>query len=134
MLDNRNRDLLVLRLAEDGRELWRKVMGEGTHEVATCIQEAPDGGFAVGVIKHVEPEDDPPSDFVTVLKLDSTGQETVWLRNHFGGDALRAYSIALDANRETYTVAGVLQDEVNDSYDSRDNSFNIWALNIRDSD
>ena len=134
-LDERNRDLLILRLNSQGDEEWRFTREEPGHEVATCIAEAPDGNFVIGAIRRVEDEDFNSTTMSTVTKVDGPEQDVIWTRNAFGGEGIGLFSIARAANGRSYTVVGRVRDDVNDHYGNlAASSFNVWAQNVRDSD
>ena len=92
--------VFVVRLNEDGDEIWRGLYGTGIG-YAVCQLPAPDNGFIVAgaTPPYAEAESD-----VLVVKIDDLGNE-VWLKVFGGEDMDIGYGVAAASTGECIVVA-----------------------------
>lgn len=133
--DERNRDFIAMKIEEDGTESWRKVLGGSEHEAATCIQEAEDGGVVLAGLKGKEIEDESPERDAWVVKLrNNESHDVVWEKTFSDDSGVSVYGMTRSLDGASYAIAGRVQDDVNNSYNGRDNTFEVWVVNVNDAD
>ena len=136
--NNRNTNLYIIKLNEDGEEIWYNLYGDEDTQVSGSFIQTSDGGFSFaggstngrGIIENRRPNRDDYEGPVFIVKIDSDGEEewsqsyegTIYCRDHVqtedGGFALVGSDIWDDSYfLKTDSEGGLEWDRVFESYD-----------------
>jgi len=94
-------DFWLVKVDSSGNLQWNKTFGDQTADIATCVIQTNDGGYALGGYWL---EDDAPKD-VLFVKTDSSGN-VQWTRTYGGAEEESVYSV-VQTSEGGYALAGV---------------------------
>jgi len=94
-------DFWVVKVDSSGNPQWNKTFGEQTVDIATCVIQTNDGGYALGGYWL---ENDASKDALFV-KMDSSGN-VQWTRTYGGAGGEKVYSV-VQTSEGGYALAGV---------------------------
>jgi len=114
-----NKDIWILKVAQDGTKEWDKTYGESDRDQANSIQQANDGGYIVA--GQIDLSSSGGNVGIWILKLHPSG-EIHWQKTYSGDKADYAHSIQ-QTNDGGYIVAGT-------TYSFGLGDRDIWVLKL----
>lgn len=102
-------DLLLMKMDNLGNELWRKSIGDNTHdEQGYCIKETPDGGYIIGGINQKQGNVSWDEQLPWLIKTDSVGN-IEWDKTYGSKDTLNLpiYDVTLTQDGGYAFVGGI---------------------------
>jgi hypothetical protein len=103
-----NSNILLLRVDEDGNELWNRTYGNDMENMGMACKQTIDGGYIVAGVYYVESFD---NSFPWLLKLDANGDEE-WIKTFSSNDDYywEVFDV-LQTDDGGYALVGALDDK-----------------------